>query len=87
MLRCHPSREGLFDSLIAARIAERVVELEESAAVGEVKSASDVPLWARIRLVIPRFEEAERKVVVGYSRLPTLTEQDGEWDFEETMVY
>jgi hypothetical protein len=42
LLRQYPCREGLWDSLLAARAAERQIEIEESA-VPEARSAGDIP--------------------------------------------
>ena len=69
ILRMNPRREGLWDGVLAARVAERQMELEESA-VAEVNVAADVPGWARINSVVPTFQFGDRDVVIEFSRQP-----------------
>ena len=66
LLRDYPCREGLWDSLLAARAAERQMELEESA-VPFVQKAEDIPERARISTAIPTFHIGERWAVVEFS--------------------
>lgn len=63
LLRRYPRREGLWDSLLAARTAERCMELEEGAA-GVVESAADVPEWARVSHTTAIFNVGERRATV-----------------------
>lgn len=42
-------KEGIWDSARSARVAERVIQIEENRAGGVVESAADVPNWARIQ--------------------------------------
>jgi hypothetical protein len=67
LLRTYPRREGLWDSLLAARSAEREMELEESA-VREVQTAADIPGWARISSALPTFHPGHRWASVVYTR-------------------
>lgn len=67
LLRQSPCREGLWDSHLAASTATRQMELEEACA-GEVKQAQDVPGWARIITVVPRFEPDQNCASVVYTR-------------------
>jgi hypothetical protein len=67
LLRQYPCREGLWDSLLAARAAERQMEIEESA-VPEVRSAGDIPGWARVTTVLPTFHLGERWAEVVFTR-------------------
>ena len=69
LLREHPTREGLWDSLIAAQAAERQIELEEQAVKGPVMSAADIPRESRVIRLIPKFDESERKAVLTLVRL------------------
>jgi hypothetical protein len=67
LLRAYPRREGLWDSLLAARSAERQMELEE-AAVPEVRVAADIPGWGRISSAVPTFHPGQRWASVVYTR-------------------
>lgn len=67
LLRKYPVREGLWDSMLAARTAERQMEIEEGA-VADVKKASDIPGWARVTVVMPKFETGTRWTEVIYTR-------------------
>ncbi|KIV80082.1 hypothetical protein PV11_07609 [Exophiala sideris] len=67
LLHAYPRQEGMFDSVLAARVAEHVVEIEEGG-LGIVKSCADVPDWARISDVHPVFDLEKRKAVLFYSR-------------------
>ena len=67
LLREYPCREGLWDSLLAARAAERQMEIEENA-VAEVRCAADIPGWARVTGFWPKFRVGERWCEVVYTR-------------------
>ena len=67
LLREYPCREGLWDSLLAARAAERQMEIEESAVPG-VRCAADIPSWARVTGFWPKFHIGERWCEVVYTR-------------------
>jgi hypothetical protein len=67
LLKSRCMQEGVWNSIVTAKVAERVVEIEE-AGLGEVKSCSDVPDWARLSFVCPRFDHARRRAVVTYMR-------------------
>ena len=60
-------QEGIWDSAVAARVAERIVEIEEGA-VGNVTSFHDVPNWARIHGLKVSFDKSERKGDFSYIR-------------------
>lgn len=64
LLRTHPTREGLWDSLLAAQAAERQMETEERAVGGPVTSAADIPKESRVVTMLPAFKEGERKAVL-----------------------
>ena len=67
LLRSSPRQEGIWDSHLAARVAERIMTIEESG-LGEVRSAMDVPDWARISDVQASFDQMETKASFSYSR-------------------
>lgn len=60
-------QEGIWDSAVAARVAERLVEIEEGA-VGNVTSFHDVPNWAWIHGLNVSFNKLERKGDFSYIR-------------------
>lgn len=85
LLRSAPRQEGIWDSQLAAKVAERVMTIEESG-LGEVRSCRDVPYWARISEVDANFDMMETKASFTYSR------QHSEWDvaresFSETITW
>ncbi|KAK5051003.1 hypothetical protein LTR84_003562 [Exophiala bonariae] len=67
LLYTYPRQEGMWDSLLAARVAERVVAIEEGG-LGPVRSCTDVPDWARTSDVLPIFDLEHRKAVLSYQR-------------------
>ncbi|KAF3385384.1 hypothetical protein F1880_002748 [Penicillium rolfsii] len=63
-------REGLWDSEMAGRIANRIVRIEEKAAnisPGTEYHASDIPLSARVRSLSPQFDD-QKRVIIRYNR-------------------
>jgi hypothetical protein len=63
-------REGLWDSELAGRIANRIVRIEETAAnisPGADYHPSDIALSARVRSLSPRFDE-QKRIRVRYNR-------------------
>ena len=74
LLKKADRQEGIWDSAVAAKVAERIVEIEEGA-VGSVTSFHDVPNWARIHGLNVSFDKSERKGDFSYVRC---TSQRGE---------
>ena len=68
LLYAVPRQEGIWDSVITARVAERLINIEESG-LGNVTCSEDVPDWARISDVEVQFDLHERQATVKYSRL------------------
>jgi len=70
LLYTYPRQEGMWDGVLAARVAERVVAIEEGGVVGGpvLASSADVPDWARISEVNPIFDLEGRKAVLCYAR-------------------
>ena len=62
-----PRQEGIWDSVVTARVAERLIGIEESG-LGNVTCCEDVPDWARISDVDVKFDLLERLGTVKYSR-------------------
>lgn len=67
LLYSTPRQEGLWNSLIAARVAEKVMNVEE-AGLGEVKSFADIPEENRIFGVDMQFDLQGRKGYLQCSR-------------------
>jgi hypothetical protein len=67
VLKSSCRQEGILNSFLVAKVAERVVELEESG-LGDVRCCEDVPNWARISEVRPTFNPVERRVTLTYCR-------------------
>ena len=67
LLYAAPRQEGLWDSITSARVAERLISIEESG-LGNVTRSEDVPDWARISDVEVEFDLQERQGIVKFSR-------------------
>lgn len=61
LLHSFSRQEGLWDGRLAARVAKRVVDIEESG-LGTVVSCNDIPNSARVAAVLPVFEPEKRSV-------------------------
>lgn len=85
LLRAHRCREGLWDSLLAARVAERQMELEEACVPG-VQVAADIPGWARIGSVVPTFQSGERWASIVFTRQQPWDGSEPE-SFHETLEW
>jgi hypothetical protein len=68
LLKSRCMQEGVWNSILTAKVAERVVEIEE-AGLGVVTSCSDVPDWARLSFVTPVFDSSGRKAVLKYMQI------------------
>ena len=67
LLYAAPRQEGIWDSVLTARVAERLIGIEE-AGLGNVDRCEDVPDWARISEVEVNFDLQGRLSTVKYSR-------------------
>ena len=67
LLRSSTRQEGIWNSIMAAHVAEKIMTVEESG-LGEVKSCRDVPKWARISYVAASFYPMEKKASLKYTR-------------------
>ncbi|KAL9047406.1 MAG: hypothetical protein Q9206_006810 [Seirophora lacunosa] len=63
-----PRQEGIWNSQLTARCAERIMNIEE-AGLGVVTCAADIPDWARISDVDVTFDPQHRRGCIKYSRL------------------
>ncbi|KAL8922271.1 MAG: hypothetical protein Q9208_005241 [Pyrenodesmia sp. 3 TL-2023] len=63
-----PRLEGIWNSHLTARCAERIVKIEEEG-LGEVKSCADVPDWARVSDIEVTLDQSESRGFITYSRL------------------
>ena len=72
-------QEGIWNSFLTAKVAERVMKIEEQGC-GEVKNEADVPDWARISNVSPVFDAVARRATLTYSR------SDSRFDFVRKTV-
>lgn len=66
LLKSSPRQEGIWNASVAARFAERLVEIEEG--LGDVTSCSGVLKLARVSDIVPKFDPFGRKATVQYSR-------------------
>ena len=68
LLRSASRQEGVWNALLTAKVAERVVEIEEEGLL-DVTDCSDVPDWARISDVVPTFDHVGKRGILRYSRV------------------
>ncbi|KAL8672069.1 MAG: hypothetical protein Q9168_003464 [Polycauliona sp. 1 TL-2023] len=68
MLYSAPRQEGAWDSILTARVCERIMRLEEEG-LGEVKCAADIPDWKRISEIDVTFDLQARRGEIKLSRL------------------
>lgn len=68
MLYSAPRQEGVWDSILTARVCERIMALEEEG-LGEVKCAADVPDWRRISDIQVTFDLQARSAEIKLSQL------------------
>lgn len=85
LLRSLTRQEGIWNSCMAAHVAERIMNVEESG-LGEVKSCRDVPKWARISYVTASFDPMEKKASLQYTRQKSQLVEVQE-SFSETLTW
>ncbi|KAL8767924.1 MAG: hypothetical protein Q9209_005712 [Squamulea sp. 1 TL-2023] len=68
LLYSAPRQEGVWDSILTARVCERIMNLEEEG-LGEVRCAADVPDWRRISDIQVTFDLQARRGEITMSRL------------------
>jgi hypothetical protein len=85
LLRSASIQEGVWNSFLTAKVAEKVVEIEE-AGLANIRGCSDVPEWCRIFDVHPTFDPVQRRGVVRYSR-GEVSKQFGQEAIEEVIEW
>ena len=60
-------QEGIWESRMTARCAERVIEMEE-AGLGTVTCCEDIPKWNRVTDVVVQFDSEGRLCALSYGR-------------------
>lgn len=68
LMKSRCMQEGVWNSILTAKVAERLVEIEEEG-LGDVKNCHDIPDWARLSFVAPIFDPAGRRAVIKYMRI------------------
>ena len=68
ILYAAPRQEGVWDSILTAHVAEKVISIEESG-LGPVICAEDIPYSSRINGVQVKFDLYGRLGAVNYSRM------------------
>ena len=66
-------QEGVWNSTLTARVAERLIGIEEEG-LGSVTCAQDVPEWSRIADVEVKFDQYNRIATIHYTRRHGSTE-------------
>lgn len=67
LLRASSRQDGFWDRMLAADVAERVVQIEEEG-LEDVRSCRDVPSQARLTQVVPKFDMQKKRATICYSR-------------------
>ena len=71
LLYASPRQEGIWDSYLAARVAERLISIEEEG-LGVITSCADVPDTARLNTVDVKFDLGSRLAIIKYCRMTSL---------------
>lgn len=69
--------EGIWSSVVAARVAERLMALEE-AGLGQITQLSDVPEENRIALLSATFDVSRRSLMICYARQDSIDDRTQE---------
>ena len=67
LLKSTPRQEGVLNSILTGRVAERLAEIEEKG-LGNIDCAEDIPNWARLSGVDVKFDPEGRRAFLGYMR-------------------
>ena len=74
LLYASPRQEGVWNSILAARVAEKVMGIEEEG-LGYVTCSQDVPDWARLNDMEVKFDLYGRLAVISYRRSRSVHEK------------
>ena len=85
ILYAAPRQEGVWDGVLTARVAEKVISIEE-AGLGPITGVQDVPDWARIDEVHVKFDLQDRSASLTYNRRRS-TQGDGRETVMETISW
>jgi hypothetical protein len=66
LLRSAHRQEGIWNSLLTARVAERVMEIEEDELDGEMGSTMSIPRWNRVLAVQIKLDNENRRANLQY---------------------
>ena len=87
LLYALPRQEGIWDSMLAARVAEKLISIEEEG-LGPITSCEDVPDIARLNNVDVAFDRCGRLGTIKYSRIPiSASPTTIRRDFVETLEW
>lgn len=67
LLKSTPRQEGVLNSMLTGRVAERLVEIEEEG-LGHIGCAEDIPHWVRLAGADVKFDPSGRRAFLQYIR-------------------
>lgn len=71
LLKKYPRHEGMWNSMLTARVAEKLIALEEEGLQGKNGvglEPDDVPAWKRVNIVQAKFATEGRSAILMYKR-------------------
>lgn len=68
LLRSAHRQEGIWNSLLTARVAERIMEIEENGRDGEMGAVISIPRWNRVLGVQIKLDNENRRSNVQYTK-------------------
>ena len=85
LLHSFPRQEGVWDSVVVAKLAERVKSIEEETLSKSMSTNERVPEFRRIHSVDTSIDRDRRRTEVTYTQ--RLNGMDGEWDERIEWIY
>lgn len=76
LLKSAHRQEGIWNSLLTAKVAERVMEIEEDGLDGEMGAATSIPRWNRVFKMQIELDKENRRANLQYMKL----KEDGGMD-------
>ena len=86
LLYSSPRQEGIWDSIMTARVAQRLISIEEDG-LEKVTCCEDVPDWARLSYVEVNFDYQGRLGTVKYARMTQPQENTKRQSFTEVISW